>query len=174
MLNLILPLISAVLGVAPPAASTADVGVVDARGDEVAWRATSPRGAQVRLAEALAEADAIHAIAGRGRTVTFAIDHGGAAIELAVTTGARGEVLRVDRARRGDALGGPGGLSWLAPELAETTAVTRLVVDDDGAVTILTSDRRRYVAIPGRGSGGNAAVSARWAAAWDGAARDPG
>ncbi len=37
----------------------------------------------------------------------------------------------------------------------------------DGAVTIITSDARRYMAIPGRGSGGNIAVEAQWAAAWD-------
>ena len=60
-----------------------------------------------------------------------------------------------------------GGLSWLAEELEAVTAVTRLVADEDGAVTLTTSDNRRYMMIPGRGSGGNTAVEARWAAEWN-------
>jgi len=59
------------------------------------------------------------------------------------------------------------GLTWLGAELAEVSAITRLVVDEDGAVMIRTDDDRRYMAIPGRGSGGaNVAAEARWAAAW--------
>ena len=51
--------------------------------------------------------------------------------------------------------------------MKDSAAVTRLVVDDDGAVTLETSDGLRFMAIPGRGSGGNAAVAARWAAEWN-------
>jgi hypothetical protein len=48
-----------------------------------------------------------------------------------------------------------GGLSWLAETMKSTTAVTRLAVDEDGAVLLTTSDGQRFMAIPGRGSGGN-------------------
>jgi hypothetical protein len=52
--------------------------------------------------------------------------------------------------------------------MKETVAVARLEVDRDGAVTVVTSDGQKYMAIPGRGSGGsNEAVEARWAAEWD-------
>ena len=55
--------------------------------------------------------------------------------------------------------------------MKETVAVTRLEVDEDGAVTLTTNEGMRYMAIPGRGSGGNAAAEARWAGEWD---RDEG
>lgn len=178
MLNLILPLITVVMGTAP----TAPDPVTELRGEDVTWQATAPRVAQVRLAETLAEAEAIHTITTRGRTIRFAIDHGGVATELVATVNARGEVIRLASAPRAADPAALGGLSWLGPELAEAAAVTRLVPDEDGAVTIVTSDGDRYMAIPGRGSGGNAAggnaaggnaaggnaaVDARWAAAWD-------
>jgi len=129
------------------------------------------RVAQVRLAEVLGTADAIHAVSAKRREVTFVISRGEQVTRVRATTTRRGEVTTLEIAPIADTeaarleLGG--GLSWLADELAEVTAVTRLVADDDGAVTITTSDHRRYMAIPGRGSGGNAAVEARWAAAWD-------
>jgi hypothetical protein len=167
MLTAILPLITVSLGLLAPAPEQGDATprVI----------VTQPRSAQVRLAVTLAEADAIHTAARRGATIVFAIDHDGTAFAVAATVRAKGpnkgEVIGLSITDRGPALGAVGNLSWLGSELADATAVTGLAVDEDGAVTITTNDGRAYMAIPGRGSGGNTGASARWAAAWD---RDEG
>ena len=135
---------------------------------------TSGRDAQVKLADTLAEAESIEAVIPRHHRVTFAIVDSGEAIDL-VATVKGGEVVELTKHDRGPALGWDGsedgseqgGLSWLADVMKETTAVTKLVVDRDGAVTLITSDGQRYMAIPGRGSGGNTAVESRWADAWN-------
>lgn len=132
---------------------------------------TSPRVAQVRLAETLGEADAIHAVRAHGRRITFVITRGAQTIEVTATTRrGNGEVTALAIAPVAPTAAALGGLSWLADELEGATAVTRLVADEDGAVTVTTREGQRYMLIPGRGSGGvdgNAAVAARWAAAWD-------
>jgi len=162
MLHTLLPLISVALGLSAPAPALGEEPVT----------VTTPRTAQVRLAVTLAEADAIHAIRRdpKRATITFAIDRDGEAFDVVATTRARGrhqgEVVALSIVDAGPALGDVGSLSWLGAELADATAITRLVVDEDGAVTITTSEGHAYMAIPGRGSGGNAAVEARWAAAW--------
>lgn len=130
--------------------------------------------AQVKLADTLAEAESIEAVIPRHHKVTFAIVDGGEAVDL-IATIKGGEVVELTKHDRGPALGWDGsedrseqgGLSWLADVMKETTAVTRLVVDRDGAVTLITSEGQRYMAIPGRGSGGNTAVESRWADAWN-------
>lgn len=157
MYTVVLPLVWVALGVSAPAPEhrTEEPVVV-----------TAPRTAQVRLAVTLGEAEAIHAVVVRRGAIVFAIDRAGQAFEVVATT-QRGQVTKLSIRDRGPALGGGGGLTWLAAELAEATAVTGLAVDEDGAVTITTSDGRAYLAIPGRGSGGNAGVEAQWAAAWD-------
>jgi hypothetical protein len=128
----------------------------------------APRVAQVRLAETLASADAIHAVRARAGKVTFVITRGDAIVHLVATT-KKGDVVALSIVPAKPIGTELGGLSWLADELESTTAITRLVADADGAVTITTSDGRRYMAIPGRGSGGggNDAVEARWAAEWN-------
>ncbi|MBA3465496.1 MAG: hypothetical protein H0T46_36525 [Deltaproteobacteria bacterium] len=167
MLTAILPLITVSLGLSMPAPE------LDEAVPQVT--VTQPRSAQVRLAVTLAEADAIHAVGIRGQTIVFAIDREGEAFEVVATLRAKGpnkgEVIALSITDVGPAIGDMGSLSWLGGELADVTAVTVLAVDGDGAVTITTSDGRAYMAIPGRGSGGNAGVEARWAAAWD---RDEG
>lgn len=126
------------------------------------------RVAQVRLAEVLGSADGIHSVAGQRTQITFVISRGEQVFRVVATTTKKGEVTRLDIVPVVNDLELGGGLSWLAEELEGVTAVTRLVVDEDGAVTITTSDNRRYMAIPGRGSGGsNAAAEARWAAEWN-------
>jgi hypothetical protein len=164
MLTAILPVISLSVSLARP---------VSGASDEVV---STPRAAQVRLAEVLADADAVYGVGEVGptrqlrrarHTIAFAIDQGGVALRATATTRASGEVISLTITTVGPALGDLGSLTWLADELAHTTAVTRLAVDEDGAVTITTDDDRSYMAIPGRGSGGNIGVSARWAAAWD-------
>lgn len=125
------------------------------------------RVAQVRLAEVLGTADAIHSVRANGAQITFVLSRGEDTLRAVATT-RKGEVESLAVAPlnpRGLELGG--GLSWLAEEVEAVTAVTRLVADEDGAVTLTTSDGRRYMLIPGRGSGGNAAVEARWGAEWD-------
>lgn len=126
------------------------------------------RVAQVRLAEVLGTAEGIHAVAAKGKQITFVITRGEQVFKVVATTAKRGEVTRLDIVPVANDLELGGGLTWLAEELEAVTAVTRLVADEDGAVTITTSDNRRYMAIPGRGSGGsNAAAEARWAAEWN-------
>jgi len=126
------------------------------------------RVAQVRLAEVLGTAEAIHSVSSKGTQVTFVISRGEEVFRVVATTTKKGDVRTLEIVPV--ASGNPelgGGLTWLAEELEAVTAVTRLVADEDGAVTITTSDNRRYMAIPGRGSGGNTAVEARWGAEWN-------
>jgi len=54
--------------------------------------------------------------------------------------------------------------SWLSRELDGVT-IASLAVMGDGQVIVATSTGERYELIVA--TGGNAAVSARWAAAWD-------
>lgn len=124
------------------------------------------KNAQVQLADALATADTIDRVSGHGATFTFAITRGDHPLEVIATT-VDGEVVRIVERERGFDTLSLGGLSWLADTMRETVAVARLDVDEDGAVTLTTSDGMRYMAIPGRGSGGNTEVEARWAAEWD-------
>ena len=126
-----------------------------------------PRVAQVRLAETLATADFIHSVSARGHAITFAITRGDRSFNVVATTSKRNDVVSLTIAESVSSDNELGGLSWLSEELESVAAVTRLVPDEDGAVTIVTNDNRRYMAIPGRGSGGNAAVEARWGAEWN-------
>ena len=128
------------------------------------------RTAQVQLADALGTADSIDSIAGRGDTFTFAITRGERRIDLVATT-TKGEVSLVVERERSEGDVELGSLTWLVDTMKETVAVTRLEVDEDGAVTLTTDEGMRYMAIPGRGSGGNAAAAARWAGEWN---RDEG
>ena len=127
----------------------------------------SPRAARFQLADTLAQADSIDGVTANGRTIAFAITRDGAAFRVAATTRKNGDVISLVVAKSDGRVSEQGGLTWLADELDDGVAVTRLVVDEDGAVTIATSAGRKYMAIPGRGSGGNAAVEAQWAAEWD-------
>jgi hypothetical protein len=126
----------------------------------------APRVAQVKLAEMLASADAIHSVVAKGKTITFVISKGDAIVHVVATT-KKGDVVALAIAPAKPSGTELGGLTWLGEEMAGVTAITHLVADRDGAVTITTSDGRRYMAIPGRGSGGNTAVEARWAAEWN-------
>ena len=128
---------------------------------------TSPRAAQARLADALADADSIESVHARAHTITFRIARTGNAFDLIAKTNRDGEVIAVTTRDRGHAEHEIGNLSWLVDAMKETTAVTQLGVDEDGAVTLVTIDGTRYMAIPGRGSGGNDAVEARFASAFD-------
>jgi hypothetical protein len=128
------------------------------------------RTSQVRLADMLADADSIDFVRASGsvhaseHTFTFAIERGDTPFDIVATTDRHGVVIDVEAHERMAADFDLGGLSWLAETMKSTTAVTRLAVDDDGAVLLTTSDGQRFMAIPGRGSGGNDEVEARWAA----------
>jgi hypothetical protein len=170
-----LPVISMVLAASATAGAGVDPPAATASASPPADEVVRGRDAQVKLADTLAEAASIQDVVPRHHTITFAIVDQGEAIDLIATTH-NGEVVELATHDRGPALGWDGsedgteqgGLSWLADVMQETTAVTRLVVDRDGAVTLITSDGQRYMAIPGRGSGGgNTAVEARWADAWN-------
>jgi hypothetical protein len=145
------------------------MGVATAVSDDVRDEVvSSPRVAKVRLAELLGTADAIHSVSVHGREITFAIARGDKSLDVTATRGTKGEVISLSITRSPASATELGNLSWLSDELARATAISRLVVDEDGAVTISTSDGQRYMVIPGRGSGGpNAAVESRWAAEWN-------
>ncbi|NVB78544.1 MAG: hypothetical protein HOV81_09140 [Kofleriaceae bacterium] len=115
---------------------------------------TSPRSAQVRLADLLADADEIDAVRAHHQTFTFAIVRGDEPYSIVASTNAEGDVVDVvlrDRVATDRDLG---TLSWLSDTMKQTIAVTNLDVDEDGAVTLTTADGQHYMAIPGRGSGG--------------------
>ncbi len=136
---------------------------------------TSARVAQVRLAETLAEADAIESVSvargapRRAVTVTFSIVRGGEQVLVTATTGSDGEVASLAIEPAGPAGAELHGLTWLAGELADATAVVRLAAADRGGVLLSTSDGRRYLLDPAAAPpNGNEAVEARWGAAWSG------
>lgn len=127
---------------------------------------TTPRAAQVRLAETLAEADAIYAVSRTGNTITFAVEDDGDALDVAATIDAHGQVIDFVVDRIGPARGEESGLGWLSAELTDTLAITRLAVARNGSITAFTDDDRSYRLIRSRSA--HTAVDARWAAAWDG------
>jgi len=128
--------------------------------------------AQARLAETLADADAIESITvsseERGAlTVTFSVVRDGEQLLVAATTAASGEVSALTIGRAGPAAPEGHGLTWLSVELADASAVVRLTAADRGAVLLSTRDGRRYLVSPARAPRtGNEAVEARWGAAW--------
>jgi hypothetical protein len=127
-----------------------------------------PAAAQARLAEALADADAVDAVTVRGVVVSFTIDHVGERYTVDVTTRPGGEVAAVaihDLGPR-DTAAAVGRFDWLAREAAEIQTVRALTIDGDGTVTLATGDGRRYLVIPDRHDG-NSAVEARWGAEWN-------
>ncbi|HUQ41076.1 MAG TPA: hypothetical protein VM052_01110 [Candidatus Limnocylindrales bacterium] len=132
---------------------------------------TTPRLAQARLAATLREADSIDSVSVKGTDITFAITSAGESMRLVAHTAKRGAVATLTVVRTHETVMDTeiGPITWLAQELATTTAIVRLTVDEDGAVLVRTSDDHRYMIMPGRGSGGaNEAAASRWAAAWSG------
>lgn len=136
---------------------------------------TSARVAQVRLAETLAEADAIESVSvtrgasDRAMTVTFSIVRGGEQVLVTAMAGPGGEIASLAIEPAGPAGAELHGLTWLAAELADAPAVVRLATADRGGVLLSTSDGRRYLLDPASGPhAGNEAVEARWGAAWSG------
>jgi hypothetical protein len=134
---------------------------------------TPARAAQVRLAEALAEADAIESFAVSREeregavTVTFSIVRDGEQWLVAATTTRDGEVVALTLGRGGPAAAEINGLTWLAVELSDAPSIVRLAAADRGAVLLSTGNGRRYLVSPKRGQRtGNEAVEARWGAAW--------
>ena len=126
-----------------------------------------PEAAQARIAEALADADAVDTVTAHGDTVSFAIDHVGERFTIDVTTGANGAVLAVAIHDAGaEPADAPHAYDWLAREAGDMQAVRALVVGDDGQITLSTGDGREYLVIPDRHDG-NSAVEARWGAAWE-------
>src|SRR5690349_14791826 len=96
---------------------------------------TQQRSAQVQLADALGTADSIDRVDGHGNTFTFAITRGERRIDVVATT-SEGEVFLVAEHERNCDDVGLGSLTWLADTMKETIAITRLEVDEDGAVTL--------------------------------------
>ena len=149
MLNILLPL----------------VAMATSRGGVIPMRVTSPHQAQHLLADVLASADSIDYVRSGDHRITFAIDRAGEAYTLVVRTNARDRVVGFELTDAGPGSYELGDLSWLVDVMKQSAAVTRLGIAADGTVTVVTADGERYQALPGRGS--NAAVEARWAAAWN-------
>jgi len=126
---------------------------------------TSPRAAQARLAEAIADADSVDWVHANGHMITVAIDHAGEAFHLIATTRAN-RIVSLEIVDAGRAAVEAGELTWLVGEMRDAAAVTTFTVDHaDGRVTLVINDGRHYALAPVRGP--NAAVEARWAGAWD-------
>jgi hypothetical protein len=133
--------------------------------------AASPRAAQVRLAEALTSADSIESVHACGRTITFSLVRDRELLRAVATTARDGDIISLSIEPAGPAAAELHGLTWLAAELADVTAVVRLVPSDHGGILLSTNDGRRYLVTPQRfPRTGNEAVEARWGAAWTGAA----
>jgi hypothetical protein len=161
MLLHIIPLVAVTM-----AANSAHAAAADA--------AMGERSAQVRLADMLANVDSIDGVRANGHTFTFLVEHADATgyeapFSIVATTDEAGNVIRVVEREREASDMDLGGLSWLVDTMQQTIAVTKLSVDEDGAVTLTTNDGQRYMAIPGRGSGGdgNIEVDSRWAGEFD-------
>src|SRR5687768_10823504 len=104
----------------------------------------SPRVAQVRLAETLAGADAIERVTVGWRAVTFAIVADGGPLAVTARTSRAGVVVAFEIAPAMRGAAQLHAFSWLAAELADAPAITRLVVGGDGRLRLITSDDRRY------------------------------
>ena len=182
MLSILLPLISLTVGILPPGPGEMTVTPDGTEEPPLSPRAIeaieTPRVAQVRLAETLIDADAIRSVTAHGTRVSFVIEDAGLALDVVATLGRRGEIIALEivpsSRERSPAAIAPADLSWLGVELADVVAITRLVVDRRGQVTLITRTdeddiptERSYRAIAKR-AGGNTAVEARWTAAWDG------
>jgi hypothetical protein len=121
-----------------------------------------------RLAAVLADASAIDWVAANDSTITFGIERGTAALRVTVTVRDDGDIGKLAVVPVDGVLPHKhGALSWLGGELRDATSIDNLSVDDDGVIIVSTTDGRKYKALPARKSAGNAAVEARWAAAWD-------
>lgn len=156
------------------AANAADAGGAGGASGDSSDAAMSERSAQVRLADMLGNVDSIDAVRAQGHTFTFLVEHADATgydapFAIVATTDDAGKVIRVVEREREARDMDLGGLSWLAETMQQTVAVTKLHVDEDGAVTLTTNEGQRYMAIPGRGSGGdgNIEVDSRWAGEFD-------
>jgi len=174
MLLHLIPLVA----VSMAANSTHDVAVA---APAVADAGIAERSAQVQLADMLGTADSIDEVRAHGATFTFLVERADASgyeapFAIVATVGDAGNVISVVEHARVATDMDLGGLSWLVETMQQTIAITNLEVDDDGAVTMTTADGQRYMAIPGRGSGGgggadgydgNTEVEARWAAEFD-------
>ncbi|MDQ3363969.1 MAG: hypothetical protein M3680_00870 [Myxococcota bacterium] len=135
MLLILLPLVASAVAVTGSASGAQHV-------------VASGRVAQVRLAETLAEAESIESVTARGRGVTFSIVRDGAPLDVRVTTRRSGAVVALTIRSGRPIVAQLHSLTWLATELAGVTAVTTLLVDGAGTVSIGTNDGQRYVAIP--------------------------
>ena len=118
----------------------------------VAVVTAQPPAAQARLAEALADADSVDAVRvdRRRHTVTFAIDRAGEAYELVAHVDPDNRIGRLMIRDRGLGHVGLGALSWLVDAMEHTHAIVRLEVGANGAVTLVTDDGSRYLAVASR------------------------
>ena len=126
----------------------------------------TPAEAQMTLAGALADADSVDSVRSVDHAITFEVERAGEAYDLIAKTDGDNVVTSLEIVDVGPGNRELGAMSWLADAMEDVDAVAQLVVaDDDGAVTVITSDGDRYLAIPA-GTGNDAAVEARWAEAW--------
>ena len=129
--------------------------------------------AQLRLAEALADADSIDWVrADRTRgTVTFGIEHAGESYEIVVSASPAGDITSVRTADVGRGTRALGPLSWLTGAMSRSAAVARIEVGAAGEVTLVTDDGTRFFVVPartGRPGGGDAGRMTS-GGAWNGA-----
>lgn len=115
----------------------------------------SPSNPQLRLAEALADADSIDCVRTdrAGGSVTFGIEHAGEAYEIVASIGPDGDVTAVHTSDAGRGTRALGPLSWLADAMSREAAVMRLELDEHGGATVVTDDGARFVVATACGVG---------------------
>lgn len=118
-----------------------------------------------QLTALLASADEIDAVTASARGVAFTIENGDQAFRVEASTH-DARITSVEIIDLGPAHAKAHPFSWLADELQESPAgIVTLRVDAAGHVTLATDEGTQYQLAASKSP--NAAVSARWAAAWD-------
>jgi hypothetical protein len=126
----------------------------------------TPRAAQARLAEAIADADSVDAVAPSDGAVTFTIHRAGESYRLVASLDDQRRIASLAITDVGSVpYAEHGAMTWLVGAMRDVTAIREVVVNPAGVVVLQTSDGRRFAVEPHDGP--NAAVEARWAAEWD-------
>lgn len=118
-----------------------------------------------QLTALISSADEIDAVDGNARGVSFTIENNDELFRVEASTRG-GRITSIAQIDLGPATATAHRFTWLADALQESpAAIARFAVDPTGAVTMETDDGVTYQLIASKSP--NAAVSARWAAAWD-------
>jgi len=118
-----------------------------------------------QLTALISSADEIDAVEGNERGIAFTIENNDEVFRVEAATRG-GRITSIAQTDLGPATSVAHRFTWLADALQESpAAIHALTVAEDGTVSLATDDGTVYKLIASKSP--NAAVSARWAAAWD-------